>query len=51
MTGVRDSFLQADDTTGAPPVTLGLHGKGIRINDMRVSGDGVALACEAISQV
>jgi hypothetical protein len=51
MTIVRDSFWQADDTTGPPPVTFGLHGKGIRINDMRVGGDGVALACEAIAQV
>jgi len=42
---------QADDTMGAPPVTFGLHGKGVNINDMRVSGDGVALACESIAQV
>ena len=44
-------MMQADDTMGAPPVTFGLHGKGIRINGMRVGGEGVALACEAISQV
>ena len=36
---------------GAPPVTFGLHGKGIRINGMRVGGEGVALASEAIAQV
>ena len=42
---------QADDSMALPPVTFGLHGKAIRINDMRVGGEGVALACEAISQV
>ena len=36
---------------GAPPVTFGLHGKGIRINGMRVGGEGVALASETIAQV
>eukprot|EP00802_Teleaulax_amphioxeia_P029411 Tamp_31490.p1 GENE.Tamp_31490~~Tamp_31490.p1 ORF type:complete len:223 (+),score=44.83 Tamp_31490:54-671(+) len=41
---------QAEDSMGAPPVTFGLHGKGIAINMMRVSGEGVALCCESLSQ-
>mmetsp|Transcript_24052 Transcript_24052/g.35282 ORF Transcript_24052/g.35282 Transcript_24052/m.35282 type:complete len:201 (-) Transcript_24052:211-813(-) len=41
---------QVDESMGIPPVTFGLHSKGVEINDMRVSAEGVALACEAISQ-
>ena len=40
---------QVDETSNLL-VTFGLHGKDILINDMRVSGNGVAIACECISQ-
>ena len=43
------TYAQVDETSNLL-VTFGLHGKDILINDMRVSGNGVAIACECISQ-
>ena len=33
------------------PVTIGFHGPDIHFDDLRVSGSGVAIASESISQV